>query len=89
MENSLQPPRLSSGQYSLLQVDTNTGHILQTNGDLFVGDGETFKLFNDLSKVHEFVESQIKKNDTLEFVVYDCHGKGILLINKFQKEELK
>lgn len=89
MRNSLQAPRLSPGQYSLLQVDVNTGHVLQTNGDLYIGNGETFKLFNDLSKINEFVDRQIEKNDNLEFVVYDCNGKGILLINRFQKKEIK
>ncbi len=89
MENSLQAPRLNPGQYSLLQVDINTGNVLQINGDLFIGNGETFKLFNDLSKVQEFVDSQIKKNGNLEFVIYDYNGEGILLINRFQKKELK
>ena len=89
MENSLHAPRLSPGQYSLLQVDVNTGHVLQTNGDLFIGNGEAFKLFNDISKVQEFVDSQIEQNVNLEFVVYDCNGKGILLINRFQKKVIK
>lgn len=89
MENSLLAPKLSPGQYSLLQVDVNTGHVLQTNGELFVGNGEIFKLFNDLSKAQEFVDSQIEKNDNLEFVIYDYNGKGILLINRFQKKEIK
>lgn len=89
MDNLLNPPKLISGQYSLLQVDVNTGHVLQINGSLYLGKGETFKLFNNLAEAKRFSEKQIEINSNLEFVIYDWNGKGILLINRFETKIIK
>lgn len=84
---SLQAPKLSPGQYSLLMADVNTGHVFQTNGDLFIGNGETFRSFNNLSKVHEYIDFLNEKNDNLEFVIYDYNGRAILYINRFERRK--
>jgi hypothetical protein len=88
MNNIIHAPSLNVGQFSLLQTDVNTGHVLQTNGELYIGKGEFFKLFNNLSEVQEYIEKQISKNNNLEFVIYDCNGKGILLINRFERKSI-
>ena len=88
MNNSIIAPRLDVGQYSLLQADVNTGHVLQTNGELYIGKGEIFRLFNDLSDAQKYIVNQMNNNNNLEFVIHDCNGKGIMLINRFERKSL-
>jgi hypothetical protein len=73
----------------VIKVDVNTGHILQINGDLYIGNGEVFNIFSDFDKVENYIYGELGKNDNLEFVIYDCTGKGVRLINRFEDKQIE
>ena len=89
MKNSLVAPTLNKGEYSVIKVDVNTGHILQTNGDLYTGKGEVFKLFIGLIDAEDFIDKEITCCNNLEFVIYDCNGQSVKLINRFQSKQIE
>lgn len=86
MENSLIIPKLKKGQVSVMTVETNTGHVLQTNRQLYTGTGEVFSIFESLSNAENYVQKELSDNSELEFVIYDWNGKCIMTENRFGKK---
>ena len=62
MENSLIIPKLKKGQVSVMTVETNTGHVLQTNRQLYTGTGEVFSIFESLSNAENYVQKELSDN---------------------------
>ena len=88
MNSSLVAPELDGDQYSTIKTDVNTGHVLQPNGELYIGSGEAFKIFNSLAETQDYIEKELNENDNLEFVIYDRSGTRIMLINKYERKRI-
>lgn len=63
---------LSANQYAVLMTDGSTGHVLTTDGRIFLNDKErVYTIFNDLTEARLFIKNKQDKNDVLEFTVYN------------------
>lgn len=82
------PPKLKSGQVSLLRCDINTGHVLQTNGELYMQQGDIFQKFDTLDAAEKFISTSLYDNHDMEFVVYNHNGDQILLWNRLEKKNV-
>ena len=70
----MQQPTLSEGQFAVLMADGATGHVLNTEGDVYRSDEkEVFFLFDNLQAAREFVEVKQNEKDTVEFCIYDSN----------------
>ena len=87
MTNS--PPKLNPGQVSLARANVNTGHVLKTNGALYLGNGDTFETFESMALVQRFIKSNLADKSDLEFIEYDSNGNCIMVRNRFEKKEFR
>jgi len=71
----MEAPTLSQGQVSLLNAEVKTGHVLQVNGELFLGEGETFMIFDSLTSCKSYVANELSRNEWIEFVIFDSLGE--------------
>ena len=75
-------PNIKDGQFVLLFIDRNTGHVL--NADLNLQTSETqksYSVFNSLADTKEFAEQKIKTidpgNKNVGYYIYDNKEKVI------------
>jgi hypothetical protein len=89
LKNSIETPKLTKGKYSVMLVDVNTGHVLKANGELRLGEGDVFFIFDSLAEANNFIKSKVKENLELELVLYNYKGKVVSVENRFGREEIK
>jgi len=87
--NNNTAPKLKPGQVSLLRCDINTGHVLKTNGELYMQTGDTFETFDSLEAVEHFINISLSDNPDIEFVIYNHNSDYILSWNKLEKKRAK
>lgn len=73
----MEAPKLSQGQVSLLKAEVETGHIFQSNGELYLGEGETFMIFDSLTSCKSYVANESSRNKLIEFVIFDSSGEYV------------
>ncbi len=81
-------PKLNPGQVTLLRCDVNTGHVLRTNGELYLQTGDFYQTFDSFDTAEQFISSTLADNPDMEFVVYGHEGEPILSWNRFEKKRL-
>lgn len=81
-------PKLNPGQVTLLRCDVNTGHVLRTNGELYMQTGDIYQTFDSFDTAEQFISSAFADNPDIEFVVYDHEGEPVISWNKFEKKKL-
>jgi hypothetical protein len=86
---SVKPPKLTKGFFSVLQADSKTGHVLKTSGDLYLGQGDVFKIFKSLIEAKDYCTETLALNNSIEYVIYDYTGIGLLYLTDNKIEELK
>ena len=65
-------PKLQDDQFALIMSDGETGHILTTNGDVYLGDGnDVYLIFNNIANAKDYVVSAQTKNSSLEFTLFN------------------
>lgn len=86
MNNS--PPKLKQGQVSLIRADINTGHVLKTNNELYLGHGDTIKIFDSIELAESFIKDRLTEKADIEYVIYDNNADPILIWDKNEKRRL-
>lgn len=87
MDNS--PPKLKLGQVSIIRADINTGHVLKTNNELYLGQGDTFEIFDSLDLAESFIKERLTEKSDIEYVVYDSNAHPIMIWDRKEKRQLK
>ena len=87
MNNSI--PKLKHGQVSLVRADINTGHVLKTNNELSLGQGDTFEIFDSLELAEAYIKERLTERNDIEYVVYDSNADPILIWDRNEKRILK
>lgn len=65
-------PRLKKFQFALLVADGATGHIYNTDLELFINDGKrTCFIFDNFEAAKDFVTKLANVNDTYEYAIYN------------------
>lgn len=83
------PPKLKQGQVSLIRADLNTGHVLKTNDELYLGQGDTFEIFDSVELAESFVKERLTEKVDIEYVIYNSNADPILYLSKNEKRTLK
>jgi len=81
-------PKLNPGQVSLVRCDVNTGHILKTNGELYMQIGDIYQTFDSMDMAETFISNCLQDNRDMEFIVYGHEGEPILIWNRFEKKRI-
>ena len=72
----IQEPKLLETQVAVLSVDRATGHVLTTNGDVYLSDSSlVYFIFDTINLAREHIKQVQEKNNTLDFTVYDSNYK--------------
>ena len=87
MNNS--PPKLKPGQVSLIRADINTGHVLKTNNELYLGQGDTFEIFDSIELAETFIKERLTEKVDIEYVIYDSNSKPIVMWDRKEKRQIK
>jgi hypothetical protein len=82
------PPKLESGQVSLMQCDINTGIVLKTDGKFFTQTGEIFQIFDSLEVAEQVIDTSFAKTPDTEFIVYNHNGDCVLSWNRLEKKRI-
>jgi len=65
-------PILKEHQFALLVADGATGHIYNTDFELFINDGkETYFIFNSFEAAKDFVLALSNVNAAYEYAIYN------------------
>lgn len=70
--NSLEIPKLSYPQCSVIQAETKSGIILTIEGKyhLNTSKDEYLLIFNSFEEAKNFCERKVRENPTIEFLIY-------------------
>lgn len=72
-ELKLRKPKISEGQFMLMLTKPETGHVLTTNGNLYTGWGEVYKVFDDLKSARNYGLDQ--QGQGFECSIFDVRGE--------------
>jgi hypothetical protein len=65
-------PKLLDHQFALLMTDGATGHVLTTNGDVYLGDSnEVYLIFNNIPAARDYIVAAQAKDNSLEFSLFN------------------
>jgi hypothetical protein len=82
-------PKLKPRQVSLIRADINTGHVLKTNNELYVGQGETLEIFDSIELAETFIKERLTERDDIEYVIYDSNSDPIEVWDRKGKRNMK
>lgn len=64
-------PKIDKGQIILIEVDMNTGVILNKDGTFYINEGNNYyQVFNDKVQVEDYITRE-KKDMSYEILLYD------------------
>lgn len=67
----IEGPKLTEGQFAILMCDGATGHVLTTDGNVYLSDkSPVYIVFEDINLARNYIQSSQVKDDTLEFIIY-------------------
>jgi hypothetical protein len=70
----IEGPKLAQGQFAVIMCDGATGHVLTTDEKVYLSDNTpVYFVFNDIDAARNFIQSTQRKNDLLEFSIFDCN----------------
>lgn len=73
-------PQLYANQYAVLMADGETGHILNLDETVHLGDvNKLYVVFDDIESARLFIKRKQGLNRTLEFIVYDANHEFVEL----------
>jgi surface antigen len=65
-------PNLESTQFALIVADSMTGHVLNANFQVYIGDDSaTYFIFDDLKSVRDFINQVNGNNHTYDYAIYN------------------
>jgi len=71
-------PKLTEGQLAVLMCDGATGHVLTTEGKVYLLDkSPVYFVFDDMNVARNYIRSFQEMNNTLEFTIYDCKDEFV------------
>ena len=83
------PPKLKIGQVSIIRADRNTGHILTTNNELYIGQGDTIEIVDSLELAESFIKDRLTERSDIEYVLYDSNADPIVFWDVKEKRMLR
>lgn len=81
MKSRVSPPLLKNGQFSVLTADTDTGIVLNLEGEYHIGNGEVFRIFDSIDKAVDYCITKTTEYTKFECVIYDHEGKFVRILN--------
>lgn len=71
-------PKLKENQFALMMADGSTGHVLTTEGCIYLNDeAEIYMVFNDLKSVNEFIVTKHAEDNSIDLSIYNNEYKLI------------
>ncbi|TDH26898.1 hypothetical protein EXU57_08820 [Segetibacter sp. 3557_3] len=68
----IEGPTLKEGQFALLMCDGATGHVLTTEGEVYLSTkGSVYLVFEGITSVRKYIKTTQEENNTVEFSIYD------------------
>jgi hypothetical protein len=75
-------PILKNEQHSVLSAEFNTGIVLNTNFNKYIGNEDVFHIFETYDLAIEFIEKKLTESSNYEFNIYNCIGEYLLTRDK-------
>lgn len=75
-------PKLKNGKHLILKADCKTGHILDNNGNIYIGEERDFFIIMDNEEeAFNFANKQLLINPEYEFIIYNDKAEFVTLID--------
>jgi len=82
-------PNLKSNQVVLNFAKVKTGHVLNLNMDLYLGEGEIYHVFDSLEEAIKFAKEKINEDSEIEGWIMTEKDKAVKYINSVEEKEFK
>lgn len=75
-------PKLAADQMSVMFSEVNTGIVVCSNGERFIGEGEYYKIFDNEVDATAFSQSYVAKYPSIECSIRDKDGNFVKTIQR-------
>jgi hypothetical protein len=72
--------QVPKGQFALIQVESRTGILLGLNSKRFIGQGERFLFFGNLTSATEKADEIVRSNPEIECCIHNDLNQQVALI---------
>jgi gamma-glutamylcyclotransferase (GGCT)/AIG2-like uncharacterized protein YtfP len=77
-------PPLQPSQYAVLEALVETGHVLTVEGEVFLGRGDCYRVFDALEDAERYMQERIEARPDCECVLYDGQQQHIKVVRNTQ-----
>lgn len=80
-------PDLESEQVALYFAKVKTGHVLNLNMELYLGEGFIYHVFDSIGRANKFAKNKINEDPEIECWIMTEKNKTVKYINSFEEKE--